>query len=251
MISSATIKYIRSLEQKKYRNQSGSFLAEGDKIVRELLSSGFALQQVFALDSWIDANQQIISSSPVEVIPVSPGEMGRISQLKTPNQALAVVAIPQYEADPDDLQTNLTLALDNIQDPGNLGTIIRTADWFGVRNIYCTSTTADVYSPKVIQATMGSFIRVKVHYVDLPLFLGSLDGNIPVYGAFLHGEALFNIQATLPGMLVVGNESKGISPECGQLVSQRISIPAVGNQGAESLNAGVAAGILMSWLTKP
>lgn len=248
MLSAATIKHIRSLELKKFRSQHGSFVAEGDKIVRELLLSDLQLLQVFALEPWIESNGNLISSNNIRVNPVSPRELERISLLKTPNQVLAVVKIPEHKPDPADLKQNLTLALDNLQDPGNLGTIIRTADWFGLRNIYCSSDTADVYNPKVIQATMGSFMRVRLHYVDLEDFLGSLPHDLPVYGAFLQGQNVFQSAAALPAVLVIGNESQGIGARTSRHVSHRLSIPSAGSSGAESLNAAVAAAILMARL---
>ena len=252
MITQATIKYIRSLEQKKYRNQHGCFVAEGDKIVREAMASSLIISQVFALPAWIETNASLAAGKTTDLVSVSEKELGRISKLKTPNQALAVIRMPNYVADPEDLHGNLSLLLDDIQDPGNLGTIIRTADWFGVKNIYCSLSTADVFSPKVIQATMGSFTRVRVHYTDLPEWLDKLDEGIPVYGAFLQGENLYAHKASLPALLVIGNESKGISSPVAQRIKHRLRIPGGGapvipGQGAESLNASVAAAIIMAW----
>jgi RNA methyltransferase, TrmH family len=256
MITQATIRYVRSLEQKKFRNQHGCFVAEGDKIVREALASGLVVEQVFALPAWIEANGSLASGKTTEVVAVSEKELGRISMLKTPNQVLAVIRMPNFAADNQDLRSNLTLLLDDIQDPGNLGTIIRTADWFGVKNIYCSLATADVFNPKVIQATMGSFARVRVHYTPLTTLLEKMNDSIPVYGAFLQGDNLFERQASLPAVLIIGNESKGISSAIAQRINHRLRIPGGGNhsahgQGAESLNASVAAAIIMAWFMQP
>lgn len=254
MVSLSLLRYIKSLEKKKFRNQHGFFIAEGDKIVRELLDADLAIDKILALEQWIEANIGD-QDSRAEVISISAAELARVSTLKTPNQALAVVRIPQYLPDKDDLHKNLTLVLDNIQDPGNLGTIIRTADWFGVRNIYCSNTTADAFNPKVIQATMGSFMRVKLHYTNLDDFFASLNNEIPVYGAFLKGENIFSVKAKLPAILIIGNESQGISKETEKAVNQKVSIHGSNSNGdsggAESLNAAMAAGIIMSWLKKP
>jgi RNA methyltransferase, TrmH family len=252
MISTALIKHIRSLERRKGRQEHGSFIAEGDKTVRELLESDLKTTMVLALEPWIRENENLTSRQSIQPIRISEKELERISLLKTPNQVLAVVNIPRYDPGPADLNNNLNLALDNIQDPGNLGTIIRTADWFGVRNIFCSKETADIYNPKVIQATMGSFTRVRCHYTDLGEFISSLDDSIPVYGAFPEGEDLYEAKLSLPAMLVIGNESRGIGPVIEPLISKRLSIPGVRNtEGSpESLNAAIATGILLAWLRK-
>jgi RNA methyltransferase, TrmH family len=251
MLSTSRIRMIRSLEQKKYRLELGCFVAQGDKIARELLGSNLNILQVYALESWIESNRDIFWGLKAEIIQVSASQLERISYLKSPNQALAVVELPQYQTDEVDLKQNLTLFLDGIQDPGNLGTIIRTADWFGVRNIYCSKTTADLYNPKVIQSTMGSFIRVKVHYTEPGDFFPALDKNIRVYGALLEGENITAVSPQLPAILVIGNESQGISQELQAWINHRVRIePSHAGSGPESLNAAVAAGILMAWFRK-
>ncbi|TVQ09021.1 MAG: RNA methyltransferase [Bacteroidetes bacterium] len=249
MLSSSKIKWIRSLSQKKYRKQEGFFVAEGDKIVKELLDSTLEVRDLYATESWAadtvfpqGLNPQIVNSKELE----------RISSLNTPNQALAVVKIPVKNPASIQLKGHFTLVLDNIQDPGNLGTIIRTADWFGIRNIVCSVDTAELYNPKVIQATMGSFMRVNVLYTQLDEFLLNIPANFPVIGAMLEGENLFKTTMPSEGIVVMGNESKGISQSIQDLVTSKIFIPrgSENKEQPESLNAAVAAGIILSQLSK-
>ncbi len=249
MVSSSKIKWIRSLSQKKFRKQEGFFIAEGDKIVKELFGSNLEVRDVFATETWATdtvfpegLNPQIVNSKELE----------RISSLNTPNQALAVVKIPVRNPASIQLRSRFTLVLDNIQDPGNLGTIIRTADWFGIRNIVCSVETAELYNPKVIQATMGSFMRVNVFYTQLDEFLLNIPANFPVIGAMLEGENLFKTTMPSEGIVVMGNESKGISQSIQNLVTSKIFIPrgAENKEQPESLNAAVAAGIILSQLSK-
>lgn len=245
MITAAQIKWVRSLHQKKYRKQQGLFLAEGDKIVKELLSSPWETVHVFALSQWLESTslpQGIMATA------VSPRELQRISTLTTAQQALAVVKTPVRSAAQWPLPGKLTLLLDHLRDPGNLGTIIRTADWFGVKHIVCTPDTADLYNPKVIQATMGSFIRVQVEYHDPEAFLKKLPPRYPVMAAMLEGEDVFQTSLPAEGILIIGNESRGVSPTIAKFVNQKIFIPR-GHPTAtqpESLNAAVAAGIILS-----
>ncbi len=248
MITASKIKWVRSLARKKFRKESGLFIAEGDKIVRELASSNnLEIQEVFALENWT-GRKQLPESIPFTVVNVR--ELERISLLSTPNQALALVKIPEYDLSTIPIQENHILVLDNIQDPGNLGTIIRTADWFGIRDIVCSHATAELYNPKVIQATMGSFARVRVHYTNLESFLGSLAGDTPVLGAMLSGEMLHTARLPQKAVLVMGNESQGISQQVVPYLTQKIFIPRgqSGASGAESLNAAVATGIILSAL---
>ncbi len=248
MISTRQIKYIQSLQQKKFRAVHDAFVAEGDKIVTELLGSELDIEAVFALPEWFEDIETSLLPQDA-FFEVSPKELERISGQKTPNRVVAIVRKPVHIL-PDSFATqDLVLMLDKIQDPGNLGTIIRTADWFGVKHIICSPDTADVYNPKVVQASMGSFMRVKVHYTDLAGFLEKIKGQLPVYGAFLEGNNVFEAELQLPAILVIGNESRGISRELERCVSHRLMIPAgrmekAGRQ-AESLNAAVATGILM------
>ncbi|HSV89377.1 MAG TPA: RNA methyltransferase [Bacteroidales bacterium] len=252
-LSAADIKYVKTLQQKKFRKQYGVFLAEGEKVVNELVSSEFEIEGIYGLGGWVEQfGHQIRKGVPL--FTVSESELTRISGLKTPNRVLAVVKTPNLQVVPDPTSEGLILALDTIQDPGNLGTIIRTADWFNIRQVVCSPDTAEVFSPKVIQATMGSFLRVKVFYTDLAAFLKKAWLKVPVYGAFLQGDDVFEVSSGKGCILVVGNESAGISAEVAKYVSKRLKIPGgappVEGFQADSLNASVAAGILMAILTR-
>ncbi len=245
------MKYIRSLRQRKYRDRYKVFVAEGDKIVQELLGeSGLQLEMICGLNSWMD-KMRAQTPPHVQCIAVSPKELGRISTLKTPNQVLAVVQQPAYPLPEEFADHELVLMLDSIQDPGNLGTMIRTADWFGVHHIFCSPCTADVYNPKVIQASMGSFMRTKVYYGELDQLIRKIKGKLTVYGAFLEGEEVPGASLSLPAALLIGNESKGISANTASLADRKLSVPrhhpADAPQVADSLNAAVASGIMMAW----
>ncbi len=249
MLSSSKIKWLKSLGQKKYRKQEGVFIAQGDKIVKELLTSSLEVKQIYATASWID---DLVFPAGLNPQNITNKELERISSLNSPNQALAVVKIPQAKPNAIEFRNQFTLVLDNIQDPGNLGTILRTADWFGIRNIVCSPDTAELYNPKVIQASMGSFMRVKVFYTLLENFFSSIPDNFPVLGALLDGEDIFSTQLPSEGILVTGNESRGISPAIRGFITQKLYIPR-GNENSEqpeSLNAAVATGIILANLTK-
>lgn len=244
------LKYIQSLGQKKFRQQEGVFIAEGSKLVEELLTlHTSSIIEIFALRGWITANDKITNKS--EVFEVSEIELEKISQLTTPNQVLAIVR--QFDTNaPIVTKDKIVLALDTIQDPGNMGTIIRIADWFGINQIVCSTTTADIYNPKVIQSTMGSIARVKVYYTDLARWL-STQKKHPVYAAMLDGEDVTGMKKIKEGILVIGNESKGVSEAVLHYVTNSITIPQktrlddlVGKGKAESLNAAVATGIILS-----
>ena len=250
-ITTAQIKYIQSLQLKKFRDAHGVFVAEGEKIVSELLASDFKIEMLCALPAWFDEHKARIPESLTCCEP-SPKELGRISNLKTPNQVLAVVKKPARALLYLKFEKDIVLVLDKIQDPGNLGTIIRTADWFGIRNIICSPDTADIYNPKVIQATMGSFIRLNVQYAALTTVLKGLPEGFPVYGAFLEGRNLFKTTISTPSVLIIGNESQGISREIASFVNRKVMISRGVNEsddiaGAESLNAAMAAGIMMAY----
>ena len=242
MLSKSRLKYIQTLGQKKFRLQEGCFLAEGPKLVAELLAEKrAAVLEIFALEEWITSNESLIGA--MNCSKVSEQELEKISQLNTPN--LVVALVKQFgDAAPDPVE-GLILALDNIQDPGNLGTLIRIADWFGIKQIICSEGTAECYNPKVVQATMGSIARVAVYYTDLETWL-SAQASIGIYAAVLEGKDIRKIDPLKEGILLIGNESKGISPEILALANHRITIPQKGK--AESLNAAVAAGIILSHL---
>jgi RNA methyltransferase, TrmH family len=253
LLSLAQIKYVQSLQQKKFRRQHGVFVAEGEKIVSELWHGQYKIEGLYALNDWITEHRQEIPME-VPVLEVSTKDLERISGLKTPNKVLAVIKMPEESGEPELLNGALCLVLDKVQDPGNLGTIIRTADWFGIRQIICSPDTVEVFSPKVIQATMGSFLRVKIFYTELESFLARAPADTPVFGAFLEGENLFQEKTSGQGLLVIGNEAKGISEKVAFFVGKKIRIPGGRQAGsldsAESLNASVAAGIMMAWFTR-
>ena len=243
MISKNKIKYIRSLELKKNRNKEGKFVAEGFKVVDDLL----ALQPadlIVATGEWLRDKH---FGAETEVIEVTDEELKKVSFLQHPQQVLAVFK----QATSGDYSINtseLSLALDGVQDPGNLGTIIRIADWFGITHIYCSQDTADVYNPKVVQATMGSIARVKVEYGNLLALVESLPADVPVYGTLLDGDNIYQQQLENRGLIVMGNEGKGISPALAKKVNRRLLIPNFpeGRATADSLNVAIATAITCS-----
>jgi RNA methyltransferase, TrmH family len=237
MIVKSKVKYINSLGDKKLRDADGVFVAEGPKIINELLGESRAeAVEIFALKEWIDENGT--TSAPVQEI--DDIMLGRLSFLTTPNKVLGVFKIPQLPA--LTFKGQLTLVLDGIQDPGNLGTIIRCADWFGISQVVCSADCADVYNPKTVQSTMGSIARVNVYYEDLAQLLSHAD--VKVYATSLAGKDVFDIQRLNEGVIIIGNESKGIRESVVGLAHERITIPRIGK--AESLNAAVATGIILS-----
>lgn len=238
MITKAEIQSIKALADKRGRVEQGAFIAEGEKLVAELRASHLAVRKVYATKP-LFADAEVIAERDME----------RISQLKTSNSTLAVVEIPRYnlaDAKPD---KNLVLALDRVQNPGNLGTIIRLADWFGITDIVCSADSADCFNPKVVQATMGAIIRVRVHYTDLQRWLSEQRSKgVKIYGTFLDGENIYKTEKGSCGVIVMGNEGQGISPECEQSVTHRLYIspyPA-DNPGSESLNVAIATAITCS-----
>jgi TrmH family RNA methyltransferase len=236
MISKNDVKYIQSLFHKKTRDEDRLFIAEGPKLVKELIESNFVMKDLFATGEWLDQNPGING-----VTEITEKELQRISGLKTPNQVLAVVAKPALNDEPNE-RGCITLVLDGIQDPGNLGTIIRTADWFGIYQVVAGTDTADVYNPKVVQATMGSITRVKVWYKIIDEWLAK--SPVPIFGALLTGADIYAYGKIEEGLLVIGNEGRGIRPEILPLIQKPLTIPSRGR--AESLNAAVAAGIILS-----
>ena len=234
----AEIQFVRSLADKRSRDQSGMFVAEGSKLVGELLASGLRVSRVFALDG-------LFPPGAAEV--VTPKEMERLSLLKTPSNALALVEMPRYRLDPAVAGRELVLALDEVQNPGNLGTIIRLADWFGITDIVCSEASADCFNPKVVQATMGAILRVRVHYTDLGGFLRqAADAGLPVCGTFLEGENIYGASLPEAGIVVMGNEGRGISDAAAATVTRKLFIPPypAGRRGSESLNVAMATGIV-------
>ena len=244
MAGKKELKYIQSLGQKKHRDAEGLFIAEGPKLLAELIQEiPEQIDHVYALTEWTSAQQGKVYPFPVTEI--TEEELERISQLSTPNQVLAVLRKPE-EKPMVRLKGELILLLDAVQDPGNLGTIIRIADWFGVSQVVCSRECADCFSPKVVQSTMGSIARVQLHYVDLPEWLQA-QPDVKIYAAALDGQDIREVPKPEEGIIVIGNESKGIRPEVLQMADVKLMIPRIGQ--AESLNAAVAAGILMSYIT--
>ena len=235
MIVKSQIKLIRSLHQKKYRNQLGLFFVEGRKTINELLTSRFELNSLY------ETEEGLIDSKDVRPEIISQDELKKISALTTPSGCLAVFKIPEVQPINSD---NWIVALDEIRDPGNLGTIIRLYDWFGVTDLVCSANTVDCYNPKTVQASMGSLARVNVGYTDLNRFLTNSD--LPVYGAFMEGHSVYKSDLPEKAVLVMGNEANGISPEIESLISDKIAIPQFGKQSTESLNVATATAILLS-----
>ena len=307
MLSQNQVKHITALKVKKYREEFSQFIAEGHKLVIDLVSSEFDIAAIYASAGWIDANLPVIRPKEIPVFETTPGEMDRISVLSTPSPVLAVVNIPQNQIKSEEITdliiasthhhistsshhhistsshqhlsttahqhiitsshqhiitsahyhiSTLILALDDIRDPGNLGTIIRIADWFGINTILCSETCVDHYNPKVVQATMGSIARVKVIRCNLAGILTTLSGsptlsgctgNFQIYGALLEGESIFSQTLTDRGIILIGNESRGISPELIPFITNKLFIPSFGNSTlgkAESLNASIATAII-------
>ena len=241
MLSKAQIKFIQSLQRNKSRKEYQQYLAEGAKIVPELIQNGAKIVQLYALPEWTAQNRLLLQQHGLQANPITEDELAKISALSTPNQVLAIVAMPQF--DEHALPTGLSIALDAIRDPGNLGTIMRTADWFGIKRVYCSPDCVDLYNPKTVQSTMGSVGRVEVVYTDLKA-LFTAHADVPVFAADMQGTSLYETTMPAHGILLIGSESHGVSAELLAL-SQPITIPRFG--GAESLNAAMAAGIILGW----
>ena len=243
MISKNQIKFVRQLEQKKFRKAENLFIAEGHKVVGDLLAAGFRPTQLFATNEWISCHPT------VSAIEVTPDELARVSLQQHPQQVLALFPIPNYDPSFPIAQhlSSLSLLLDNIQDPGNLGTIIRIADWFGIDTIYCSTGTVDVWNPKVVQATMGSIARVKIIYIEPETLFNQLPPDYPIYGTFLDGDNIYTQQLTPHGLIVMGNEGNGISDAVRKRVSKKLLIPDF-HKGdtADSLNVAIATAITCS-----
>lgn len=239
MLIKSQVKYIQSLSHKKLRDSEGVFVAEGPKLINELLSARLPVQQLYAVKEWIAEQGEPLTAGVTEI---SQSELERISLLQTPNQVLGIFKKPDFSANTP-LRNSISLMLDTVQDPGNLGTIIRCADWFGIKQIFCSTDCADAWNPKVVQATMGSIARVQVAYGPLGRWLDQAPG-LPTYAAVLEGADLRKLSPVKEGIIIIGNESKGISEAILARCSNRITIPRHGE--AESLNAAVATGIILS-----
>lgn len=247
MLQRSRIKDIQRLSHKKFRDEAGEYVVEGPRMVAELLRERRdGIRCIYAVPEWIETNGEALGGLPPERIrPVSQTELEALSSLESPNQVLAIVSKPSTPVGLSRID-GVALALEDIRDPGNMGTLIRTADWFGVTDVVCSPSTVDLYNPKVVQATMGSVFRVRVHEAELAGWLGGLS-EIAVLGATLDGRAVHEMGSLRRGVLVIGNEAHGLSEDVLGRCTERVTIPRLGR--AESLNASVAAGILLSHLT--
>ena len=245
MLSKNDIKNIKSLELKKFRDEKRLFVAEGHKLVGELLGV-FKCVLLVATDEWLGSRKRIPAG---RIESVTADELKRASLLRSPQDVLGVFCMPDdHSTVKEAAAKNLVLALDDVQDPGNLGTIMRIADWFGIKDIFCSKATADIFNPKAVQATMGAVARVKIHYTDLAKELSALPSSIPVYGTFLEGDIIYDTQLSANGVIIMGNEGNGISKEVGKTVSRKLYIPnwPAGAATSESLNVAIATAIVCS-----
>lgn len=245
MLSKSQLKLIKSLEQKKFRKETGLFVAEGGKTVGDLIACGLHPELIIATQEWLATHTL---GSKTAITEVSEQDMKRASFLRAPQGVLALFRYPAWENNNHHPVNTLCLALDNIQDPGNMGTIIRIADWFGIEHIYCSNGCVDAFCPKTVQATMGAIGRVKIHCTNLSSLIASLKGKAPVYGTFLNGENIYNCDLENRGLVVMGNEGNGISKECEEHITNRLFIPNYPTERAtsESLNVSTATAIICS-----
>ncbi len=254
MISKSQISHIRSLHQKKFRDQYRQFIVEGEKMAMEVIDridKGLLPDRCVELYATPDflkmIHMELAMLKAVSIWEVSDYELGKISTLKTPNQVLITLHMPDLNSQALNEGPRLNMFLENVQDPGNMGTIIRAADWYGIETIYCSNGSVDVYNPKVVQSTMGSILRVKVVYVNPEDIIKHCNAKgILLCGAFLEGESIYSFQTNKPIMLILGNESKGISSVMMNEVHHKITIPGSSNGCAESLNLAMAATIILS-----
>ncbi|PHN07994.1 TrmH family RNA methyltransferase [Flavilitoribacter nigricans] len=243
-ISKNKIKYLKSLHRKKFRQKYDNFILEGDKMTRELLDApDHPISGLYALEEWLSANPKIQQLPPENVFTVTPAELSQISTLTTPNQVLATVQLPHPVFDISWLHTHWTFYLDNIQDPGNMGTILRIADWFGLEWVCGSPGCVEVFNPKVVQASMGAILRVKFAELELSDFTADLK-EMPILGASMEGQNIYQARLPSRGLIVIGNEGQGISENVKDFITNYIAIPRHPKGGAESLNAGVSAGII-------
>ena len=247
MLSKHLTNVIQNLEKKKFREKYNLFKVEGEKLVQELLLSDMTIDTLLARPSWVERNRTNIRQ--YNTIEVDEIEMGRISNFKSLPEVIALAQIPVKEHSPEEIKNELSVVLNGIQDPGNIGTILRLSDWFGIRNIFCDHDCANIFNPKSVQASMGAIFRVNVFYLDLVEFIPRfVDQDFPCYGAFLEGENIYRTDLRTKGFIVMGNEGNGISPEIERFVTRKITIPSFAHSpySTESLNVGVATGIILS-----
>jgi RNA methyltransferase, TrmH family len=245
MLSKSQISLLKSLQQKKFRREHGFFLAEGLKSITEFVNSPYNIEAVYHTPAF---HPKVLNlSRKINLCEISVTDMEKISSLSTAQDVIAQISIPAWPSiNEKELKGRFSLALDGIQDPGNMGTIIRIADWFGISDIVCSEDTVDVYNPKVVQASMGSLARVRVHYADLGKFLSSV--KLPVFGALLDGENIYNTDFGNEGLMLMGNEGNGIRPEILKSITKAITIPRIGK--AESLNVAIATALCCSEISR-
>lgn len=245
MLSKSQVSFLKSLQHKKERKQSGLFLVEGYKSVIEFLNSRYPVEAVYHTASF---DPKLLNlSRKINLYNISVTDVQKVSSLKTPQDVIAMVQIPQHPMlNNQKLKQKFSLVLDGVQDPGNMGTIIRTADWFGITDVICSEDTVDAYNPKVVQASMGSLSRINVHYVDIENVLPQL--GLPIYGAMLQGENIYSTQFGNEGLLVMGNEGNGVRPGIERLIDKPVTIPRLGK--AESLNVGIATALFCAEISR-
>jgi len=247
MLSKQVTKIVQNLEKKKFREKYHLFKTEGEKLVEELLHSSFKVHSILAFPEWIERHPEIPGG--INVTETNQREMAGISNFQSLPEVIALAEIPEYSYDETEIRQNLALILNGIQDPGNLGTILRVADWFGIRQVFCDTDCAGTFNPKCVQASMGAIFRVKTHYTDLTsLIKNNKSEDFPIFGTFLDGENIYQADLSPQGFIVMGNEGKGISEEIRQLTDYRLTIPSFARNefSTESLNVGVATGIILS-----
>ncbi|HMQ47843.1 MAG TPA: RNA methyltransferase [Saprospiraceae bacterium] len=247
-LSKNAIKFIQALNLKKYRQKYNKFIVEGEKMVLELLNRDvFSIYQLYGLPDWIEAHHQKLTIIQERLVEVDISELKKISALSTPNKVLAIVELPEAPIHYESIGSGLSLYLDNIQDPGNMGTLLRLADWFGIKHVLCSPDCVDRYNPKVIQASMGAIFYIAHPAIALEELVQQLP-ELPVWGTFLDGENIFQLEAPTRGIIVLGNEGNGISAQNHPFIQHKLTIPAAPGHQSESLNVAVAAGILCAWL---
>ncbi len=245
MLSKNKIKFFNSLKLRKFRIKHNLFLAEGEKLVFNLLQSEIKPKYILTTSKELIPTEKYYN---FEVFELTVSDIKKISQLKTPPSVIGIFEIPDYKINFAEIENSLSIYCDDIQNPGNLGTIIRTADWFGIGTVFCSENTVDVYNSKTIQASMGSIASVKIHYINKSYFFSSLNNKIPVYGTFLKGDNIYNAKLSKSGIIIIGNEGKGISEDLNSYITNRLFIPDFNTKikSAESLNASVAAAVVCS-----
>jgi len=249
MISKNKIKFIISLQNKKIRDQERLFVIEGDKLVREFLAANFPVKMLVAKPEFLNGLSPELTKDVNEIEDISYDELKQVSTLKTPHNALAVVRMREPDMIISEIIKNYCVALDCVQDPGNMGTIIRAAGWFGIKNIICSKDCVDVYNPKVIQSSMGALLHVNVFYTDLKkLCTTAIQNSIPVFGTMLEGTSIYDDKLDKKGIILLGNESKGISENLIPYITEKIKIPkfSKASEGIDSLNVGMAASVVFS-----